>query len=48
LMRKSFLMSHKFDDRQVCSPSFLKDYAVVCTRMVPFMRFLTKAVGLRW
>jgi uncharacterized protein (TIGR02453 family) len=48
LMRKSFLISQPFTEREVCSAAFLKDYAALCERMVPFARFLTKAVGLQW
>jgi len=48
LMRKSFLISQPFAEKEVCSAAFLEDYAVLCRRMVPFTRFLTMAVGLRW
>jgi|SRR5712671_2296053 len=48
LMRKSFLISQPFAEKEVCSSAFLEDYAVLCRRMLPFTRFLTTAVGLRW
>src|SRR6266436_3376117 len=48
LLRKSFLISQEFTDERVCSRTFLKDYTALCERMMPFMRFLTNAVGLQW
>jgi uncharacterized protein (DUF2461 family) len=48
LMRKSFLGSQSFTDKDVCAPAFMRDCTALCERMVPFMRFLTKAVGLQW
>ncbi len=48
LMRKSFLISYELADELVCGPTFLGDYTALCERMIPFTRFLTKAVGLPW
>jgi hypothetical protein len=47
-MRKSFLISQPFAEKEVCGATFLADYTALCKRMVRFARFLTKAVGLQW
>ena len=48
LMKKDFITSFPFTDKQVCSDSFIQDYEKACQRMSPLVAFLTKAVGLQW
>lgn len=46
LKRKDHIAWVDFDEEDVCSPGFLEDFALVCQRAVPYMRFLTTALGL--
>jgi uncharacterized protein (TIGR02453 family) len=48
LRRKDFLTSIRFDEGEACAPDFLDRYAAFGRTSVPFMRFLTEAVGLAW
>lgn len=46
LKRKDHIAWVDFDEEDVVSPGFLEDFASVCQRAVPYMRFLTTALGL--
>ena len=46
LKRKSFTAYAKVTQKQVTSPGFIDEYAKMCKRGVPFMRFLCEAVGV--
>lgn len=48
LKRKDFVASTEFTLEQVCAPDFVDQYADVCKRGAPLMRFLTTAIGLAW
>ncbi len=48
LKRKDYLGSVELDEKTAYQPDFLDTYLDLCTRAVPFMRFLTEAVGLPW
>ena len=46
LKRKDHIAWVDLEEEDVCSPGFLEDFAFVCQRAVPYMRFLTNALGL--
>jgi uncharacterized protein (TIGR02453 family) len=46
LRRKDHIAWVDFDEEDVTSPGFLDEFADVCRQAVPYMQFLTKAVGL--
>ena len=46
LKRKDHIAWVDFDEDEATSPGFLEDYAHVCRRSVPYVQFLTNAVGL--
>ena len=48
IQRKDFVTLVAFPDRSVCRGGFLDEFAAVCREAVPFMRFLTEAVGLEF
>lgn len=48
LRRKDHIGWVDFDEREATSPGFLEEIADVCRRAVPYMKFLTTAVGLRF
>lgn len=48
LMRKDFITSLPFSDKQVRGNSFMQDYIKACQKMSPLVEFLTKSVGLPW
>ena len=48
LKRKDFVGMAEFDVDDACSPAFMKAYTETCKASVPYMEFLTKAVGLPW
>lgn len=48
LKRKDFYAGAEFTERQVTSPEFLETYLDACRAIVPLMRFLSAALGLRW
>jgi uncharacterized protein (TIGR02453 family) len=43
---KDFVTSESFPEEQVCSPSFISDFAAVCKRMLPLNVFLSNALRL--
>ena len=44
LKRKDFIASTRLTQKQVTSPDFLKDFAGLAKRTVPFIRFICEAV----
>lgn len=48
LKRKDHYAMATFAVRQVTSPDFLDTYLADCERVTPLVRFLTRAMGLRW
>ncbi len=46
LKRKDFGMRLELTEKQVCSPEFLDTYVAACRSMLPFVKFLAKAVEL--
>lgn len=46
LRRKDHIAWVDFDEEDVISPDFLEEFSSVCRRAVPYMRFLTTALGL--
>lgn len=48
LKRKEFVTSAGLTEEQVCSPTFMKDFAVACRTMAPLVEFTTKALGLKF
>jgi uncharacterized protein (TIGR02453 family) len=45
LKRKDFIASAGFEEAQVCSPSFLRDYAAACRTLLPLVEFTARALG---
>jgi uncharacterized protein (TIGR02453 family) len=48
LKRKDFVASVALTQAQVCSATFLNDYAKACRTMLPLVEFTTKALGLKF
>jgi uncharacterized protein (TIGR02453 family) len=48
LKRKEFVAAAPFSEEDVCRPDFMDRFAETCRVAVPFMAFLTRAVGLAW
>jgi uncharacterized protein (TIGR02453 family) len=48
LKRKDFVASTDFTEKDACAPDFLDRFTEACAASAPFMKFLTKAVGLQW
>ena len=48
IKRKDFIAGEHLEEDQVCSPSFLKDYAKLCRKMSPLAAFTTRALGLEY
>jgi uncharacterized protein (TIGR02453 family) len=48
LKRKEFVASAPFSEEDACRPDFMDRFAETCRVAVPFMAFLTGAVGLAW
>ncbi|MCI0417206.1 DUF2461 domain-containing protein [bacterium] len=48
LMRKDFVCSVNFTNKQVKSRAFLNDFVTACRRMCPLVAFLTQSVSLPW
>ena len=46
LKRKDHIAWVDLDEDEATSPGFLEDFADICRQSVPYMRFLTTAVGL--
>ena len=48
LKRTDFVTSIKLQPRDLCSKSFLSDFAAHCKRMSPLVKFVTRALGMSW
>lgn len=48
IRRKDFIAGVSLTQQQVTAPTFLDDYADLCRRAAPYLRFLCEAVGLRF
>ncbi len=48
LKRKDFIAVRNLGEADVCSPSFVDQYAAACAAASPLMQFLTKALELRF
>src|SRR5262245_56436569 len=48
LKRTDFVTSVRFDDRAICAPTFLNDFAATCRKMTPIVRFAARAMSLSW
>lgn len=48
IKRKDFTASLPFSETDVCSPSFMRDYARACRTMLPLVEFTTQALGLEF
>ena len=48
LKRKDFIAVSAFTEQQACSPEFTTKLSRTFRTMVPFMRYLTQAVGVKW
>jgi uncharacterized protein (TIGR02453 family) len=48
IKRKDFVAVARLTERDACSTDFIDRYAEHCRAAVPFMRFLTQAMGLEW
>jgi uncharacterized protein (TIGR02453 family) len=48
IKRKNFGGASKFDDGDAISPSFTDDYASICNRTAPLIRFICDALALRF
>lgn len=48
LKRKDFIAVANFSEKSATSPGFLEEFNEACQASVPFMKFLTEAVGLRF
>jgi uncharacterized protein (TIGR02453 family) len=48
LKRTDFVTSVRLDDRDVCKPAFINDFAAACRKMTPLARFASRALALPW
>ena len=48
LKRTDFVTSIKLQPRDLCSKSFLSDFAAHCKRMSPLVKFVTRSLGMSW
>ena len=48
LKRKDFIALRAFTQKDACSAGFLALFTRTCRSMAPLMRFLTRALDLRW
>jgi len=46
LKRKDFIAVTSFTQAQICSPGFIDLYSEICKPTLPFMKFLTDAIGV--
>jgi uncharacterized protein (TIGR02453 family) len=46
LKRKDFMGSRRLTEAQITAPGFIGDFAKMCTKAAPFMRFLCSSVGV--
>lgn len=48
LKYKDFIASVALSEEAACAPDFMDRYTELCWQAVPFMSFLTRALGLSW
>lgn len=48
LKYKDFIASVALSENTACTPDFMDRYTQLCRQAVPFMSFLTRALGLSW
>jgi uncharacterized protein (TIGR02453 family) len=48
LKRTDFVAMATFTEKDACAPDFIEEYAELCRATLPFMEFLTSAVGLEF
>jgi uncharacterized protein (TIGR02453 family) len=48
LKRKDFITSVAFEEAQMCSKKFMRDFSVACRKMSPLVEFTTKSLGLKY
>ncbi|HEX9776229.1 MAG TPA: DUF2461 domain-containing protein [Actinomycetota bacterium] len=48
IKRRSFTASRRLTQKQVLAPDFMKTFIAGCKEIVPLMRFLSDAAGVRW
>ena len=48
LKRTDFVTSVKLTQKDLCSKSFLSDFAAHCKRMAPLVKFVTRSMGMSW
>lgn len=48
LKRKSFMTSVAFDEADICSKKFMREFSAACRNMSPLVEFTTKALGLKY
>jgi uncharacterized protein (TIGR02453 family) len=48
LKRKDYIASVSFEDEQVFSPKFMRDFEAACKRMAPLVEFTTLALGMKF
>jgi uncharacterized protein (TIGR02453 family) len=48
IKRKNFGAANKIADRDATAPTFVDDYASLCRRTAPLMRFICDALGLKF
>lgn len=48
IMRKDFIASITFTDKEIVGPRFMRDFVEAGKKMNPLNRFLAQTIGLRW
>jgi len=48
LKRTDFVTSVKLTPQDLCSKSFMSDFAAHCKRMSPLVKFVTRSLGMTW
>jgi len=48
IKRKDFIVGTRLTEEEACSPDFMDKYTEACRIASPFLKFLTRALGLNW
>ncbi len=48
LKRKDYIATVSFEDEQVCSPKFMRDFEAACRSMAPLVEFTAAALGMKY
>lgn len=48
IKRKDFIASVALNEKQICSPTFVREFTSACRTMLPLVEFTTKALGLEF